>query len=70
MSCLMTKPTKCHVRPAKTRITSLVFSPRDMLYVFWGPVKILKIWTPEKFAVIILKFEQGGFTIEKWVQKL
>ena len=23
-----------------------------------------KIRTPEKFAVIILKFEQGGFTIE------
>ena len=23
-------------------------------------VKILKIWTPEKFAVITLKFEQVG----------
>ena len=33
----------------------------------WIPeinVKILKIWTPEKFAVITLKFEQGGFIIE------
>ena len=27
-------------------------------------VKILKIWTPETFAVINLKFEQGGFTTE------
>ena len=26
-------------------------------------VKTLKIQTPEKFAVITLKFEQGGFTI-------
>ena len=26
-------------------------------------VKFLKIRTPEKFAVITLKFEQGGFTI-------
>ena len=27
-------------------------------------VKILNIRTPEKFAVLNLKFEQGGFTIE------
>ena len=27
-------------------------------------VKLLKIWTLEKFAVITVKFEQGGFTIE------
>ena len=27
-------------------------------------VNILKIRTPEKFAVISLKFEQGGFTLE------
>ena len=27
-------------------------------------VKLLKIQTSEKFAVIILKFEQGGFTVE------
>ena len=33
-------------------------------------VKIHKIWTPEKFAVITLKFEQGGFTIEQCVQKM
>ena len=24
----------------------------------------VKIWKPEKFAVINLKFEQGGFTME------
>ena len=30
----------------------------------WATIKLLKIWTPEKFAVIILKFEQGGFTLE------
>ena len=33
-------------------------------------VTILKIRTPEKFAVIILKFEQRGFTIKKCVQKM
>ena len=27
-------------------------------------VKILKIRIPEKFAVITLTFEQGGFTVE------
>ena len=27
-------------------------------------VKTLKIWTAKQFAVITLKFEQGGFTIE------
>ena len=27
-------------------------------------VKIQNIWTPEKFAVIALKFEQDGFTIK------
>ena len=31
---------------------------------FQFTVKILKIRTPEKFAVITLKFEQGGFTVE------
>ena len=29
-----------------------------------------KIWTPEKIAIIILKLEQHGFTIEQWVQKM
>ena len=29
-----------------------------------GTGKILKIWTPKKFAVITLKFKQDGFTIE------
>ena len=33
-------------------------------------VKILKIQTPEKFAVITLKFGQGGFTVEECVQKM
>ena len=32
-------------------------------------VKILKIRTPEKFAVVILNFE-CGFTIEQWIQKM
>ena len=27
-------------------------------------VKVLKIWIPEKFAVLILTFEQNGSTIE------
>ena len=33
-------------------------------------VKVLKIWTFRKFAIIVLKFEQLGFTIENHVQKL
>ena len=33
-------------------------------------VKFLKIQTPEEFAVIILKFEQDGFTKEKCVQMM
>ena len=33
------------------------------LYKSWRTVEILKIRTPEKFAVITLKFEQGGLTI-------
>ena len=33
-------------------------------------VKILKIQTPKKFAVITLKFEQGGFTIEYCIQRM
>ena len=33
-------------------------------------VKFQKIWTPEKFAVIILEFEQHGFTIAKCVQMM
>ena len=33
-------------------------------------VTILKIQIHEKFAVITLKFEQGGFTIEWCIQKM
>ena len=38
-------------------------------FITINAVKILKIWTQEKIAVIILKFEQNCFTTEKWVQK-
>ena len=31
---------------------------------FRHTVNFLKFWTPEKFAVITLKFEHGGFTVE------
>ena len=31
---------------------------------FQNTVKILKFRTPKKYAVITLKFEQGGSTIE------
>ena len=34
------------------------------------PKKLLKIWTPEKIAVIILKLKKCGSTIEKCVQKV
>ena len=33
-------------------------------------MNILKIWTPDKSAVIILKFEQHSFTIKQRVQKM
>ena len=33
-------------------------------------VKLLKLWTPEKFAVITLKFEQSGFAIEQRIHKM
>ena len=33
-------------------------------------VKILNVCTPQKVAVITLKFEQGGFMIDKYVQKV
>ena len=33
-------------------------------------IKILKIWMSEKFAVITLKFEQGGITIEYCIKKV
>ena len=36
-----------------------------LVYIFEVTVKILKIWTPEKIAVITLKFEQRGFTVEQ-----
>ena len=39
-----------------------VMCPKDVWQAVY--VKILKIQTPEKFAVITLKFEQDVFTIE------
>ena len=30
-------------------------------------VKLQKFWTPKTFAVITLKFELGGFTVEYWM---
>ena len=33
-------------------------------------VKLLKIRTTEKFAAITRKFEQEGFTVEEFVQKM
>ena len=33
-------------------------------------VKILKVRTPQKVAVITLKFEQDVFMIDKYVQKV
>ena len=39
-------------------------SPWTAIIKDYNTVKILKFRTPEKFAVITLKFEQGGFIIE------
>ena len=44
--------------------------PNTPDYYMYSTVKILKIRTPEKTAVITLKFEQHGFTIEYCVQKM
>ena len=47
-----------------------------LAWFFWNcnktvyTVKILKIRTAEKFAVIILKFEQSGLTIVKYIKKM
>ena len=40
------------------------------MYEFILPVKILKNQTPEKFVVIILKFEQHSFNMEKGFQSM
>ena len=42
----------------------------ETIFVQYTEKKILKIQTPEKFAVIILKFEQGGFTIDYCSQRI
>ena len=44
----------------KSRLTDL----NDPVDVVWYYCNTLKIWTPKKIAVITLKFQQGGFTIE------
>ena len=49
-----------------TNCNNLLVEVRMKVYT----VKILKFWTPKKFAVITLKFEQGGSTIEWYVQKV
>ena len=43
----------------------MVFTVVLKVGISTNTVKILKIRTPEKFAVITLKVEQSGFTIEK-----
>ena len=37
---------------------------KDAMYSFNATLKIIRTWTPEKIAVIILKFKQCGFTKE------
>ena len=47
------------------KINTIIININNVfVYIFEVTVKILKIWTPEKFAVIIIKFEQRGFTVE------
>ena len=36
----------------------------------YDTVKIVKVWTPKKIAVIILNLEQYHFKTEKWVLKM
>ena len=47
------------VRLGKTQTGSLSYSLESL-----GAIKVLKIRIPEKFAVVILKFEQHGFAEE------
>ena len=50
---------------AVSEVSLDVKSPRNkMSHATLGTIKFIKICTPEKFAVITLKFEQNGFTIE------
>ena len=50
------------------RIFRKIYSTNKKL--FGGTVKSEKVATPKQFAVIIIKFEHGDFTIRYYVQKL
>ena len=43
---------------------------RLVISLYMTTFKIQKIWTPTDFAVMTLKFEQGGFAIEYGIQKM
>ena len=42
----------------------VISNAKNIVWRFWITVKLLKIRTHKKIAVIILKFEQKGFTVE------
>ena len=52
--------------PERTHASLLLapFSSYDLFQTDTDTVKILKIRTTKIFAVIILKFEQDGFTVQ------
>ena len=60
------------IQPKFKYILADAFKINSSPYVSWigrqqctqSTIKLLKIWTPQKFAVITLKFEQGGFIVE------
>ena len=51
-------------------LTKIILQLSSITGTHWIPLKILKIQTSEQFAVIILKFEQGGLTIEYCIQRM
>ena len=75
---LFGRTVKCNIAKdngrAKDCIRRKVYPDKSKCYecgVSTHTVKILKIRTAEKFAVIILKCEQSGFfTIEYYIQKM
>ena len=51
-------------QPINERHASLTEMAKNCEREKLSTAKILKLWTSEKIAVVILKFEQSGFTIE------
>ena len=61
------RETEVHV----TGVGSLMFSAKIVMVAYLlTTIKFLNFRTPENFAVIYLKFKQGGPTLEYFVKKM